>query len=121
MDQNKRIIAWMPAGLWAFVILLVSVLPGSAIPTVSIGHFDKVFHFLEYFFLALLLVRGLNYSFTRPLGPKHIVIILILGIGYGIVMELVQFLIPGREPSVFDTAANAAGVLFGTILRKVMI
>ena len=119
MDQNKRIIAWMPAGLWAFVILLISVLPANAIPTVSIGHFDKVFHFLEYFFLALLLVRGLNHSLKGLIGPKHILFILILGIGYGIVMELVQFLIPGREPSVFDAAANTAGVLSGIMLRKV--
>jgi VanZ family protein len=67
----------------------------------------------------LLLVHGFKLSLGGSIPLKCILFILILGWGYGILMELVQFAIPGREPSVLDAAANVAGVLFGITLRKV--
>ncbi|MGB3082675.1 MAG: VanZ family protein [Candidatus Omnitrophota bacterium] len=119
--KNRRIRAWMPVAVWTFIILIFSVLPGKTLPDVATGHLDKVFHFFVYFLLSILLIRGFRLSFGGIIPLKYILFILILGWGYGILMELVQFAIPGREPSVLDAAANVAGVLFGITLRKLAI
>jgi VanZ family protein len=121
MDNSKyakRIFAWIPAAIWAFLILILSILPGKTLPETPIGYLDKAIHFFAYFLFSLLLVRGFNRSFSGPLPLKYILFILILTLGYGILMELIQFVVPGREPSALDVAANTAGVLFGITIRK---
>ncbi len=52
---------------------------------------------------------------------KNHLFTLILGSGYGIVMELMQRFIPGREASAGDVAANITGVVFGILLGRMML
>ncbi|MGB2630069.1 MAG: VanZ family protein [Candidatus Omnitrophota bacterium] len=118
MKQNKNVRVWTPAAAWALLILVLSIMPGEIIPDVEVAHSDKIAHFLIYTVLAVLMVRGYYYWSSNNIAPKIILFMLILGGGYGILMELVQRYVPGREPSLLDAASNLGGVFAGLILGK---
>ena len=107
--------------MWASVILLFAVLPCEKIPALTIGCLDKILHFSEYFFLAVLMVWAFYYDRKDLSFGRVFLIILILGGGYGIVMELLQYFVAGRYPSPGDGAANLSGVLSGAMVGKVVI
>lgn len=118
--EDKYIYAWVPAILWAGVIFLFSALPYGNIPSLTVDHFDKMLHFFEYTLLAFLIMRG--YFKVTDIKLGHIILFtLIIGGGYGILMELLQWWVPGRDASILDTAANIAGIVFGMFIGKVMI
>ena len=108
----------MPAILWAFVIMATSILPGDAFPDIDIRFFDKIVHFTKYAILAILMVSGVNYSYKYYTPLKKVLFMLILAGGYGILMELVQWFIPNRVPSIWDVVANVAGILTGMMVMK---
>jgi peptidoglycan/LPS O-acetylase OafA/YrhL len=94
-----------------FAIALALVFVGSVVQ-VSIGPefrlSDKLQHALAFFLLALLARVG--YPEARVADR------LMLGLlAYGLFIELVQGLLPWRECSLFDWAADAAGVALGSL------
>ena len=89
-------------------ITCLAVMPGSAsLP--SAGN-DKLNHILAFFCLALLV----DYSF--PSAKFHYLKILSL-IGYGAVIEIVQFLTPSRSCSMYDLLADSLAI-FGYIMIR---
>ena len=71
---------------------------------------DKLGHFLAY---AALSANTLY--FNR--GKKSFIILLLSVWGYGLLLEMLQSLIPGRETSFFDLLANISGSLIGVIVH----
>ena len=69
---------------------------------IELPHFDKVGHFIAFFVLALCV------DFATSLNRIASIITLVV---YGIIVELVQSYIPGREASVADIFADSAGVI----------
>ncbi|MGD2279000.1 MAG: VanZ family protein [Candidatus Omnitrophota bacterium] len=121
MDHNKKLTAWMPPAIWALVILIFTVIPGDSFPITAPGHLDKPVHFLVYAIFAVLLARGIGRTPGLFTDLGSFLFILILGGGYGILMELVQWSIPGRQPSITDALANVAGIIVGIALGRKMI
>lgn len=105
----------MPPILWSFVIFIFSIVSFDEKVPIEVGCFDKTAHFLEYGILAFLMIRSM-YSRVRISYAKSFLFTLILGGGYGILLELVQRFIPAREASLYDIAANFAGVISGIVL-----
>jgi VanZ family protein len=64
---------------------------------------DKASHILA--FGALSLAADLSFP-QRPFGPAKIVALL----GYGVLIEVVQYFLPYREASVFDVLADGVGI-----------
>jgi VanZ family protein len=72
---------------------------------------DKVGHFIAYAIFslnALIVWRRKQTKFKISLGLTLI--------GYGLLMEILQGFVPGREVSVFDLLANSTGVGIGYLL-----
>jgi VanZ family protein len=111
-----------PALAWAVVIFGISSLPGSAIPESPLPQLDKLFHAGIFFIFCLLLNRGLHNQSRFPLlSSYHLVISLIIVIGYGISDELHQTVVPGRTPDFYDALADSLGALactFYLLLRR---
>ena len=112
----------LPAMAWG-AILMVTALSRSLGPIDDIdivSHQDKIVHFLEYFILAFLtffaLVRGTRrdrrWQFHTTIG---VVIV------YGIALELLQMLVPERDMSILDIAANVMGALVGAYVAMYML
>ncbi len=104
----------MPAFVWAGIIAVLSLLPGSNLPVSPFHGFDKLVHAIFYLVLTFLILRALCRFF--PLTP-YTVLVLMTGIGvffFGGGIELLQeFLVPGRSGQVSDLFANTAGILGG--------
>lgn len=120
LKKENEFFAWVPTLMWGTLILLFSVLPYRMLPSITVGYFDKMAHFFEYTILAVLIGRGL-YSTGKEFSTRNILLTLILGGVYGILMELVQRFVPGRDASPGDIAANMAGIVFGILIGKLVL
>ncbi|MFM6934056.1 MAG: VanZ family protein [Flavobacteriales bacterium] len=101
MKQNK---------FWSYISIgvLVGISVLSLIPPksgVEIPSNDKINHFIAY---SILSVCCLMARFSKRIVP-----VLLFCIAYGILMELVQGMVPGREQSILDILANISGVFIG--------
>lgn len=88
---------------WLAVIVLFSVMPvpgGDYLPKNS----DKFFHFLIYFITAFFFYYSFRHSF------KFIIFFSFLfSSGFGFLMEVIQYFIPGRNFSSVDIIADISG------------
>ena len=121
LKEERRLFAWMPVILWAPIILFFSVLPARKIPLITVQHLDKAFHFFEFAILAFLMMRSFYRDIEHPLREKHVLFTLISGSAYGIVLELLQHFVPGRDAAAGDVVANIAGIIFGILLGKIIV
>ncbi|MBU1850895.1 MAG: VanZ family protein [Candidatus Omnitrophica bacterium] len=120
-EKKHKILIWASTFMWAMVVLFLSVIPGSDLPESAINHLDKGVHFFEYVIFAILIIKGLHAHCEGIFDGQTLLFTLIIAGLYGILMELCQFFVPGRDPSLGDVAANIGGVVFGMMIGKVMI
>jgi VanZ family protein len=120
LKQDNPVFAWIPLFIWASVLLLFSILPCDGQFQLTVGCFDKIAHFFGYAVLAVLIVRTIHRVWGLSPARNHL-FTLISGSGYGIVMELMQRFIPGREASTGDVISDIAGVIVGIVLGKMML
>ncbi len=95
---------WALAIGYAALIMIVSSVPSEEFPIGMPLHLDKAAHAVEYAILAFLVCRV-----WRTPTSKALVLIALSCTIYGILDELHQYLIVGRDPSVWDAAADAVG------------
>jgi len=102
-----RIKSYLPAIVWAVLILTVSSIPDLSTPGLGFTVTDKIAHFAEYFILSLLTARAVSTFNKDPL--RIFWISSALTSGYGILDELHQLLIPGRTTEGLDMVADILG------------
>ena len=100
---------WALAIGYAALIMTVSSIPSDEFPVGMPLHLDKVAHALEYGILTALVCHA-----VRTPGRGALIIIALFCTIYGILDEFHQYLIPGRFPSIWDAAADAAGSAIAT-------
>jgi VanZ family protein len=69
---------------------------------------DKIGHFIAY---AVLSLNAL--AFFQFQKKKQIFWLVLTLVGYGLLMEILQGFVPGREVSAYDLLANSLGVGIG--------
>lgn len=104
----RRILGWALSLAYMALIFHLSHKPAIEIPPLF-PHQDKVFHFCEYFGLGFLLALALPYGATR----RRFLLAFLLAAAYGISDEIHQSFVPGRDASVWDWLADAAGAWMG--------
>ena len=102
-----RIKSYLPAIVWAVLILTVSSIPDLSTPSPGFTVSDKIMHFAEYFILGLLTAKAVSTFNKKPL--KIFWLSSALASGYGILDELHQLLIPGRTAEGLDMVADILG------------
>lgn len=91
------------------VVAAITYLSITPSDTITIGN-DKISHIIAY--LLLMINVGLIYFSVR----KHFIIATILAFLYSVLMECLQYYVPGRFVSFYDGLANLAGILLGIIV-----
>jgi VanZ family protein len=99
-----RILSWLLFGVYLAAIVVASLAPPSRVSVM--GQHDKWFHLTAYVGLALVAWPALR----SPTSFRRGLIALAF---FGIALEGLQSLVPGRQPSLLDGAANVAGLLLG--------
>ena len=97
---------------WAAVILVLTSWP--APPTIAprVTGIDKVAHFAVYAMLGYLVSKALRAPAEWPARLNAITAMAV----FAFVDELHQLVIPGREASVWDWAADLIGATAGLLL-----
>ena len=90
-------------------MLIVSVIPGG--PDLSAGRLDKIAHLGEYLCFAWLLMQAVRAS--RMPEPDYRLWAWIYATSYGLLMELIQAMLPWRSAEWGDVLADAAGAAIG--------
>ncbi len=99
---------WIIHVTWAASIcgvMVLSIAPPDEVP-LSVDGADKIAHCLAYAWLAVLPF----FSFEKT---RTAFVAALLMIPYGIALEFAQQVVPGRDCSLADMAADAAGVFLG--------
>jgi VanZ family protein len=103
---------WLPPLLWAGVILVITSLPGSAVPS-ALAPYDKVIHFSMYGVFAALLAHQ---AMPQMVLWRGMFIALVLGSAFGAADEWHQGFIPGRSKDMKDWQADTAGAVAGALV-----
>jgi VanZ family protein len=82
--------------------------------------FDKIAHFGVYAGFGIILIWSWRRMVRQP-GSSRILGPFLIGLAGGVLDEIHQIFVPGRNPDVFDAAADAIGVLFGIALWTIVV
>ncbi len=91
------------------IIFFLSHQPGSNLSLPSFPGADKIAHAVAYGLLAALVLRALSPRLRRQYPERAAGLSLFICVVYGISDEIHQAFIPGRDASLGDLAADAAG------------
>ena len=107
-----------PALVWALLIAVLCLTPGTALPAwqwADLLRVDKLVHTLMFAVLTVLVARGVRDLHANALPfPKVLLIAGGVSVLYGATMEVLQE-IPGlnRRGDVIDLIANTVGAIAG--------
>ena len=118
---------WLPPGLMAVAIFIVSSIPGQSLPPSPVVGFDKLVHATEYAILGALIayalthvIRGGSRSEENGLGPvnstRRAIFAWLAASVFGITDEIHQHFVAGRFADPFDALADSVGALLGVTL-----
>ena len=109
---------FLPWLLAAAFLIFLSTRSADELPKFDLWGFDKIFHFLYFFGLALLSARLIFAGFKK--NPKKKlntqVIALLIAILFGLLDEGLQSQSMGRSVDLYDLYADALGALAGVLL-----
>ena len=97
------------------LILVASAWPGQDRPFTE-GGWDKLYHAVADAVLAAFLFQLCRTSCPRPESASCAGLAAIAAAAYGLLIELFQLLIPGRDFQWGDVAANSGGVALGLLV-----
>lgn len=95
---------------YAVLILIFSSIPDLSPPQLGFEYQDKLYHFIEYSIFSVLLFFALLNSQRDFLRKNVLLISLLIGASFGILDELHQKFIPGRQADILDFTADFVGV-----------
>jgi VanZ family protein len=87
-----------------------------SLPSSSIPHFDKIIHFFEYTVFGILIARAFKNSSRAVLAEKFKLFAFLTLVLFGVSDEYHQLFVAGRQFSVFDIIADAAGGITGVFI-----
>ncbi|MFC7018188.1 MULTISPECIES: VanZ family protein [Haloarcula] len=110
MDRSA-IRRWIPAAGFALLLLVTSLVPipangDTAVPTLLGVGLDKWVHAVSYGVLTGLLARG-----RQSQDVAGVTAVVLVAIGYGAGVEVLQGFVPSRGTSGADVLANAVGAV----------
>ena len=103
MNSLRRYAPYL-AALWALTILVVSVIPGEDLPSLSIWEPDKAFVY-GVLTALIFIARPQNGVFIKKLVFQAILLCIL----YGFFIELIQLVLPTRKFDILDALANTVG------------
>lgn len=102
---------------WAFFVLALTLMPGASMPMTNIWDlfkFDNFAHVFVFFVLTFLTIIGLRKQYTfRVCRFKAVQLGVSVCILYGLALEVIQGLVPGRTLEIQDMIANTLGCFVG--------
>ena len=115
--KNRSILYWASVAFYLTVIFIMSSIPGYELPKLDFAFSDKMVHFLEFGMLGIFLYNAFRH--TSPV-KKPVLWSIAAGMIWGISDELHQLFVPGRMCSIWDFAADSAGIVTFVIISMML-
>ena len=115
MKKGTLLTRYGPVILYGLLIFCISSIPNLSTPGDTFRIIDKVAHFVEFGIFGYLLA----YAFTPSqmiVSRKKIAAVVFVGILYGLLDEIHQSFVPGREADFYDFLADTLGVCLAVFL-----
>jgi VanZ family protein len=109
-DFRHGLLYGFPVIAYAGLIFLLSSLPQFLEEVSPFIGYDKLAHFMEYYFFGILICRWLLNKKNQFIGRHAFFITLVIGTCYGVSDEWHQSFIPGRVASIEDVLSDAVGI-----------
>jgi len=110
---------WLPTGLVAGFIFILSGTPGSEFPSINFPFADKIVHLGLYAFLGFVICRALTAPLrTTPQLVRYryaIFVSIMICLAYGLSDEYHQSFVPGRAVEGLDVLADTLGGVLGAM------
>ena len=110
---------YLPFFMWMIAIWIGTSLPGKMMKIPDIHFGDKIIHFIVYMGLGFLFRRLVPFFKAAVWRRQANRLTLFWGLIFGALDELHQILIPGREATWSDFAADSIGIVAGILLFHV--
>jgi VanZ family protein len=104
---------------YAAFIFYLSSLPKPPIPNLTIPFRDKLFHIAEYGIMGFLaggMVSSMRGKHLKKSDPLGILMPLLICIGYGVMDEIHQLFVPGRDFEAADLLADGLGAALALLI-----
>ena len=96
------------------LIVVLSVMPSSGLPSYGIRFADKIVHIVMYLaFTVAFLVDGFCRIGRICLSSRSLWQAATIAIALGVAMEAIQWALPYRTASIYDIVANTIGTALG--------
>jgi VanZ family protein len=112
MTALRKIMPKLPALLIVAVIWFLSSKSTLPVPKGILG-FDKFQHLLAYLALAFSVVPWFSPEQRRNHRLRTFLLIVLIASLYGMIDEVHQFFVPGRDCNVWDWIADTLGAILG--------
>lgn len=121
--MRRIFLNWAPLALYAALIVYLSLTPHPP-EGPKIRQIDKLYHFMAYAVMGLLLARAVATGPAFKTRTRAVVLAAALaGFLFGALMEIGQMFVPERTAEALDALANGTGafvgaVVYGRLVRK---
>lgn len=116
-SRRDIVVAWLPAALYMLLIWVLSSLHLTDFPVRELPLHDKGVHFVEYAVLGLLVAHASLRTWPRHAPLRTLGVAVLIALGWGVLDEIHQAFVPGRQADVWDLVADAVGAASGAALR----
>ena len=115
LEKRKVYLVYVPLVIYWIFLFIATSLPATHVPSFAVG--DKIKHFGAFFGLSILLSLTLIYQNKVLLFKKYFVVsALAISSIYGLVDEIHQSFIPGRNSEFLDWLADSLGAAAGVFI-----
>ena len=120
LEKRKVYLVYVPLIVYWIMLFIATTLPVSSLPSVDVS--DKLKHFGAFFGLSVLLSLTLIYQNKVLLLKKYfLVAALITSSVYGLLDEIHQSFIPGRNSEFLDWFADSLGAVAGVFIISYLL
>jgi VanZ family protein len=83
--------------------------------------FDKFQHFIAYFALSAAIALWFSREKWRHPGPRLPALVAALGSVYGVIDEIHQYFVPGRNCNIGDWLFDTLGAVIAAVVVKLIV
>ena len=115
LEKRKVYLVYVPLIIYWIILFTATSLPAANLPSVAIS--DKIKHFGAFFGLSVLLSLTLIYQNKILFFKKYfLAAALVISSIYGLLDEIHQRFVPGRNSEFLDWVADSLGAAVGVFV-----
>ena len=113
-------IKYLPTILVCTLVLILSVINIGVLPKTDVPSADKIVHTIMYFSITGMLMLNQTSYFRNQITKVQLYFAFLFSVGFGILMEIIQYFLPWRSGSIYDLIANTFGTIIAIIIMLIV-